>query len=119
MLYLSLERVLLKQVSPELKKGVKKLVSVLATFIPVIGTKKKTVGTIEAVKTAKVREEDEQRQGEYPNFARVPYIRYPIIFQKKLVCVLVLFNSGSKVNTIYPTLARELGLPIRGMDIRA
>ena len=30
-----------------------------------------------------------------------------------------LFDSGNKVNTIYPIFAKELGLPIRPTDIRA
>ena len=33
--------------------------------------------------------------------------------------MLALFNSGSKVNAIYPTFAKELGLPIGQTDIRA
>ena len=33
--------------------------------------------------------------------------------------VLVLLDSGSEVNAIYPTFVWELGLPIRTMDIGA
>ena len=31
---------------------------------------------------------------------------------------MILFDSGSKINTIYPTFAKELGLSIRPTDVR-
>ena len=45
------------------------------------------------------------------NLARVLCIKYPIAFRKKSVSVL--FNSNSKVNVIYPTFTKELGLSIK------
>ena len=107
--------------SPE----VKKLVSVLATSTPVIETRAETVEatqpikTAEAIGTAKVNEDGDENEGEYPNLTRIPCIRYPITFRKKSVPLLALFNSGSEVNAIYPTFARELGLSIRTTNIGA
>ena len=112
MLYLPSERALRQQVSLKSEGGVKKLVSVSATSIPVTGTRE------EAVEAAEVGKDSEKSEGKYPNLAQVPYIRYPITFQKKSVSVSALFNSGSKVNAIHPTLARELELPIRPTDVR-
>ena len=95
-----LEKALLQQISSKSKERVKKLVTVLATFTPV------TVAREEAV-------------GENPksNFIQVPCIRYPINFKKK--SMLVLFDSGSKVNAIHLIFAKELGLFIRPTEIRA
>ena len=92
---------------------VKKLVLVLATSTPVTETKE------EVVETAKVSKDGEESKDEYLNLARVPCIWYPITFWKKSVSVLALLNLGSEVNAIYPTLARELGLPIKSTDVRA
>ena len=80
--------------------GVKKLVTILATSTPV------TVAREEVVEN-----------GENPrsNFAQIPCIRYPINFRKQ--SVLALLDLGSKVNTIYPTFVKELGLPIRLIDV--
>ena len=78
-----------------------------------------SVRTVETVETAKVGKDDEESEGKYPNLARVPCIWYPITFQKNSMSVLAFFNSGSEVNTIYPTLALELGLLIRPTDIGA
>ena len=49
------------------------------------------------------------------NLARVLCIRYPINFGKKSVSAL--FDSGSKVNTVYPAFAKVLSLPIRPTDV--
>ena len=97
-LYLPLEKALYQQVFLESKKRVKKQVTVLATSIPKTVAKKKAVG-------------------ENPRFnlARVLCIHYPINFRKK--SMLVLFDWGSKVNAVYPTFAKELGLPIKLTDV--
>ena len=60
-----------------------------------------------------------ESEGEYPSFAQVPYIRYPITFWKKSVSMLALFDSGSEVNAIHPTLAQKLGLPVRPTNVGA
>ena len=107
--------------SPEIKK----LVLVSATSMPVTGTRAETIETAEAVKTteaigtAEVGEDGDESKGECPNLARVPCIRYPITFRKKSVPVSALLDSGSEVNAIHPTFARELGLPIRTTDVGA
>ena len=72
--------------------------TVLATSTPVI-----------------VAREEEVDENLGANLARVPCIRYPIKFRNK--SVLVLFDSGSKVNAVYPAFAKELGLPIRPTDV--
>ena len=56
--------------------------------------------------------------GENPrsNLAQVSYIQYSIVFNRK--SVLALFDSDNKVDSIYPTFAKELGLPIIPTDIR-
>ena len=51
------------------------------------------------------------------NLAQILCIRYLINFRKK--SVLVLFDSSSEVNAIYPNFAKKLSLPIRPMDVRA
>ena len=97
--------------------------SVLATFTLVTGTGEEAVegaeivGTVKGVETAEVDKGDEENKSEYPNLARVPCIQYPITFRKKSVPVSALFHSNSEVNAIYPTLARDLGLPIRPTDV--
>ena len=74
--------------------------SVLATTMLMTQTRKKVVKTAKAV-----GKDSEESKGEYlENFAQVLYIRYPIIFQKKSVIMLVLFNSGRKFNAIYPKI---------------
>ena len=93
--------------------------------MPVTGTREEvveaaeSVGTTDAVETAKVGKDDEESKGEYPNLAQVLCIRYPITFRKKSVSMLALLDSGSEVNIIHPTLTRNLGLPIRPTDVRA
>ena len=48
---------------------------------------------------------------------QVPCIRYPTTFREESVSALL--NSGSEVNAIHPTFAKELGLPIRPTDVGA
>ena len=125
MLHLLLEGTLLEQVFSESKskEGVKKLMSVLATSIPMTWTKEeaveaiKSVGTAEAVETAKVGKDGKESEGEYLNLTQVPCIRYLITHRKKSESALL--DSGSEVNTIHPTLARKLRLSIRPTDFRA
>ena len=52
---------------------------------------------------------------------RVPCIYYLVQFKKDTskAQVQALINSGSEVNTIHPTFAKQLGLPIRPTDIGA
>ena len=51
----------------------------------------------------------------------VPIIHNPIRFKKDADKTLVqgLINLGSEVNTIHPSFAKQLGLPIRPTDIKA
>ena len=83
------------------------------------GTRAETIETAEAIGTAEVSEDGEESEGECPNLARVPCIRYPITFRKTSVPVSALLDSGSEVNAIHPTLVRKLGLPVRPTDVRA
>ena len=99
--------------SSEPEGAVKKLVLVSATSTPVTETREEEVGTAEAGK------DGEENEGEYRNLMRVPCIRYPVTFRKKSVSMSALLDSGSEVNAIHPTLARELGLPIRPTDVGA
>ena len=87
--------------------GVKKLVSVLVTCTPVIET------SVEAVEAAKVGKDSVKSEVEYPNLAWVPCIYYPITFWKRSVSMLALLDSGSEVNAIHLTFAKQLKLPIR------
>ena len=74
---------------------VKKLVSVLAT----------------STSTTGAREED---------LKCVPYIYYPVQFKNTNEAqVQALIDSGSEVNAIHPTFAKQLGLPIRPTDVEA
>ena len=52
---------------------------------------------------------------------RVPCIHYSVQFKKNTnkAQVQALINSGSKVNAIYPTFAKQLGLSIRPTDVGA
>ena len=84
--------------SSESEEGVKKLVTVSATFMPVIIAKEKAVG---------------ENLGS--NLARVPCIRYPINFGKKSVSALL--DLGSEVNAVHPAFAKELGLLIRPTNV--
>ena len=83
--------------------------SVLATSTPVTKTKE------EAVEAAAVGKDGTESKSKYPNLAQVSCIWYPITFRKKSVSTLL--DSGSEVNAIHPTFARELGLLIRPTDI--
>ena len=115
MLQLLPEGILRHQVFPEIKK----LVSVLATSTSVTETKEKTIETAETVKTAEVGKDGKESKDEYPNLAQVPCIWYLITFRKKSMSVLALLDSGIEIKAIHPTLAQELGLPIRPTDVRA
>ena len=101
MLELQEEGLLYQPVSSEDKIKVKKLVAVLATSMSVIVAREKKVD-----------------HGKNPrfNFAQVLYIRYPINIRKKFVSAL--FNSGSEISAIHLTFTKELGLPIRLIDIK-
>ena len=125
MLLLPSKEALLKQVSSKFEKEVKKLVSVLATFRLVTGTREKVVEiaeigkTAKAVKTARTGKDGEESKDKYlENLVRVPCIRYPITFRKKSVLMLVLFDLSSEFNAIYLTFAQELGLSIKPTDVR-
>ena len=97
--------------------------SVSKTSIPVTGNKEeaieaaKFVKIAEAIETVGVGKDGKESKGEYPNLARVLSIWYPITLRKKSVSMSALFDSGSKVNAIYPTFVWELGLPIRPTNI--
>ena len=101
----------------ESEEGVKKLVSVSATFTPVTETSKEVVETAEAIETAKIAKGGKESEDEYQNLTRVPCIRYPVIFRKKSVSMSALLDLGSEINAIHPTFARELGLPIKPTDV--
>ena len=100
--------------SPEAKK----LVLVLAIFTPLTETREETVETAKTVETAETSKDGGKSKSEYPdNLARVLCICYPINFKKQSVSALL--DSGSKVNTVHPAFAKELGLPVRPTNIRA
>ena len=82
-------------------------------------TREEAVKTAKAIETTKVGKDGKKSKSEYLNLAQVPYIRYPITFQKKSVSMLTLLDSDSEVNAIHPTLARKLKLPIRPIDVGA
>ena len=109
----------------EPKSGVKKLVLIFATSMPVIETKEEAVKAAESVETAevieiaKVGKDGKESKGESPTLAEVPCIWYPITLRKKFVSMSALFNLDSEVNVIHPIFAWELGLPIRYTDIGA
>ena len=93
MLDLLLEGILLEQVSPESEEGGKKLVLVLITSTPATGTREEAVETAETI-----GKNGKESEGEYlENIARVPCIWYLIIFQKKSVPVLALFDLGIRL----------------------
>ena len=50
---------------------------------------------------------------------RIPYIHYPIQFKKDTnkTRVQTLINSGSEINTIHLSFAKQLGLSIRLTEI--
>ena len=62
-----------------------------------------------------VAREEEVDENLGANLARVLCIRYPINFGKKSVSALL--DSGSEVNAVHPAFAKELGLPIRPIDV--
>ena len=74
---------------------------------------------MEAVEIAGAGKDGKKNESKYlKNLVWVPCIQYPITFWKKSVPMLVLLDLGSKVNAIYPTFAKELGLSIRLTDVR-
>ena len=101
--------------SSESEEEAKKLVSVLATFMPATGIREKAVETTETVS----KDGKESKGNHLENLVQVLCIWYPITFWTKSISVSGLFDSGSEVNAIYPTFARELGLSIRTTDIWA
>ena len=99
--------------------------SVSTTSTPLTGTREeavegaKSIETADADETAKVSKDSEESEGEYPNLTQVPCIWYPITLRKKSMSVSALFDLGSEFNAIHPSLAWELGLPIRPTDVGA
>ena len=49
----------------------------------------------------------------------IPYIHHPVQFRKDTdkIQVQALIISGSEVNAIHPSFAKQLGLPIRLTDV--
>ena len=90
MLQLQQEGTLLKQVSG----AAKKLVLVSATSTSVTGARKEAL-------------------------ERVSCIHYPVEFKKDKTQVQALVDSGSEVNVMYPSFAKQLGLPIQLTDVGA
>ena len=75
--------------------GSQNLVSVLATSTSTTGTREEAL-------------------------ERVSYIQYPVQFKDMgKAQSQALIDSGSEVNAIYPTFAKQLGLPIRPTDVGA
>ena len=64
-----------------------------------------------------VAREEAVKDGENPrsNFTQVLCIYYLINFKKK--SVLTLFDSGSKINAVYPTFVKKLSPLIRPTDV--
>ena len=92
------------------------------------GTREKTLETdktgeiakaVETVGASKNSEKSENGKNPRSNLTQVLYIRYFITFWKKSMRILVYFNLDSKFNAIHPTFAKELGLSIRPIDIKA
>lgn len=98
------------------QKRVKKLVLVLATLTLVSEAREAAVETAEIAETVRSKN-DEGGKYAKTSLVQVLFIQYPIIFWKK--SVLIVFDFGNKVNVIYPTFAKELGLLIRPIDIGA
>lgn len=48
---------------------------------------------------------------------QVPYIYYPLRFQKNTIDIKALIDSGSKVNAIIPAYALKLGLQVRNTNV--
>ena len=50
----------------------------------------------------------------------VPYIHYPVQFKdRNKAPVQALIDSGSEVNAVHPSFAKQLGVPIRSTDVGA
>ena len=78
-----------------MSEAAKKLVSVLATSTLVTGAREEAL-------------------------EHVPCIHYPVTFKETdKAPVQALINSGSEINAIHPTFAKQLGLPIRSTDVGA
>ena len=92
--------------------------SVLATSTPMTETVEEAVEAAESVGTVRVGKDDGGSEGEYPNLTQVPCIWYPITFRKSM-SMSALLDSGSEVNAIYPSFAKQLGLSIRPTDVGA
>lgn len=88
--------------------------SILAISIPVTAAREEALGNIETRKTGENGENKDENLG--TKLIQVPCIRYPIIFWKQSVSALL--NLGNKVNVIYLTFAKKLGLSIRLTDIK-
>ena len=77
-----------------------------------------TTETIEAIETARAGKDGNESKSEYPeNLTQVLCIWYSITFRKKSLPVLALIDSGNKINVIYPTYVRKLGLSIKTTDV--
>ena len=50
---------------------------------------------------------------------RVPYIHYPIQFQKEKEVIMALINSDSKVNTMTPAYTFKLGIQVWKTNVGA
>ena len=86
--------------------------------MPITVAKKKTLGNAKTRKTSRNSKKDKNGDEDLgSNLARVSYIQYPITFQKQSVSALL--NSKSEINAIYTTFAKQLGLPIRLIDVEA
>lgn len=83
--------------------------------MPVTITREKAFETAETIGDVEVDENGEGGECLAINLIQVLYIWYLITFWKKFV--LILFNSGSKLNAIFPTFAQELKLCIRLIDV--
>ena len=90
MFQLQQEETLFKRLS----KAAKILVSVLATSTPVTGAREEAL-------------------------ERIPCIHYPVQFKKNKNQMQTLIDSGSEINAMHPSFAKQLGLPIRPTDVEA
>ena len=87
------------------------------TFTLVTGTRKKAVKIAEIARA--VKDGKESKDDYLENFAQVPCIQYLVTFRKKSVPMLAFIDLDSEINAIHPTFARELGLPIKLIGVRA
>lgn len=63
--------------------------------------------TVKVVETARAGKDGKKiEDGKYlKSLVQIPCMQYPITFRKKSVLILVLLDSGNKVNAIHPTFA--------------